>query len=68
MPRRAVTLLGFGLGAGAATVLLRRNARGRRDRVDLYFADGSMVSLADGSPEGDRLLALGREVLRATTP
>jgi hypothetical protein len=27
-----------------------------------------MVSLADGSPEGDRLLALGREVLRATTP
>jgi hypothetical protein len=31
--------------------------------VDVYFADGSMVSFADGSPEAGRLLPLARRVL-----
>jgi hypothetical protein len=55
-------LLGFAL---AVASFVRRGAGRRRERVDLYYDDGSMVSLPDGSPESDRLLALGREALRA---
>ena len=36
-----------------------------RERVDLYAEDGSMVSLAEGSPEAERLLPLARELLAA---
>ena len=35
------------------------------ERVDLYFDDGSMVSLPETSPEALRLLPLARDVLRA---
>mgnify|MGYP007014292826 CR=1 FL=1 len=53
-----------GLFAGAA--FLRRRAA-PRERVDLYFEDGSMVSLADGSPDAARLIPLARDVLRRAT-
>jgi hypothetical protein len=54
-----------GLVAGAAGVLLlRRRRHARPEHVDLYFADGSMVSLERG-PEADRLLAVAREGLAA---
>lgn len=66
--RRLLGLLALGVALLGLAGLVRRGAARRRERVDLYFEDGSMVSLADGSPEGDRLLVLGREVLRATTP
>ena len=51
-------LTGFLLAAGSAagTVLYRRRAARRRERVELYFGDGSMVSLTEGSPEAERLL------------
>jgi hypothetical protein len=49
----------------AGSVLLRRRAARRRDRIDLYYDDGSMVSLPDGSPEAVRLLDRGHELLRA---
>jgi hypothetical protein len=40
--------------------------RGRaRERVDLYFGDGSMVSLDGTSPEAARLLPLAHDALRA---
>ena len=45
-------------------VLPPRGGR-RRERVDLYFADGSMVSLGDGSPEAERLLPVARTTLDA---
>lgn len=48
------------LGAAA----FRRRGGSRSDRVDLYYADGSMASLAAGSADGDRLLAAARAVLR----
>jgi hypothetical protein len=60
-------LTGFLLAAGSAmgTVLYRRRAARRRERVQLYFGDGSMVSLTEGSPESERLLARARELLAA---
>lgn len=66
MPRRRI-LTGLALAAGslAGTVLYRRRAARRRERVDLYFEDGSMVSLTEGSAEAERLLPLARDVLRA---
>jgi hypothetical protein len=63
--RRVVTGVLLAAGSFAGTVLYRRRAARRRERVDLYFEDGSMASLAEGSPEADRLLPLAREVLVA---
>ena len=34
-----------------------------RERVDLYFDDGSMISLTDGSPDAAQLLPLARRIL-----
>jgi hypothetical protein len=65
---RARNLLGgLGLVAGAvagAALWLRRGGP-PREHVDVYFADGSMVSFTPGSPEGDRLLPIARRVLAA---
>jgi len=65
MRRSAAALLGVagGMLAGAAFVR-RRSVRG--ERVDLYYEDGSMVSLSNGSPDAERLLPLAREILRRT--
>jgi hypothetical protein len=52
------------VGSVGAILWRRRSAR-LRERVDLYFADGSMVSLAQGSLEADRLLPLAHDVLGA---
>lgn len=64
MPRRKL-LTGFALAAGslAGTVFFRRRSARRRDRVDVYFEDGSMISLADGSPEAATVLPLARRIL-----
>jgi hypothetical protein len=66
--RRRSFLTGFLLAAGSAagTVLYRRRAARRRERVELYFGDGSMVSLTQGSPGADRLLGHARELLAAS--
>jgi hypothetical protein len=64
--RRALAVIGLVAGAaGGATLWLRRGGA-PREHVDLYFADGSMVSFAAGSREGDRLLPIARRVLAAT--
>ena len=55
------------VGAWAAGIaLLRRTSGARRERVDLYFEDGSMQSLADGAAEAARLLPLARNALAAS--
>jgi len=59
--RRVVLALA---AAGAAVAYLRRR-RTTPERVDLYFEDGSMVSLASGSGRADRLVQLARDVLVA---
>lgn len=62
--RKLVALLAL-LGAWAAGIALLRRSGARRDRVDLYFDDGSMQSLSDGAPEAARLLPLARAALSA---
>jgi hypothetical protein len=66
MPRRKLftgVLLAAGSYVGA--VLFRRRAARRRERADLYFDDGSMISLVEGTAEAERLLPLARDVLQS---
>ena len=65
MKKRILTLLGFATGVAAGSVVLRRQFGRRRDRVEVYFDDGSMVSYVDGAPEADALLQPARDALRA---
>ena len=65
MKRKLLGLLGFGTGVFAGSVLYRRSAGRRRERVDVYFGDGSMVSFVDGSPEAEKLLVAARDALGA---
>jgi hypothetical protein len=65
MRRRLLPILAL-LGVWAAGIaLLRRTTGARRERVDLYFEDGSMQSLSNGAPEAARLLPLARAALTA---
>ena len=57
----SVSLLGAGLVAGSAGY--RRRTGRRVERVELYGQDGSLLSLAAGPAEGERLLLLARELL-----
>jgi hypothetical protein len=65
MRRSAAAILGVAAGALAVVAFFRRRA-GRRERADLYFEDGSMLSLANGSPGADRMIPLAREIIRNT--
>jgi len=61
--RRLVALL---LGAASLLGIGLYARRGRaHERVDLYFADGSLVSLDGDSPEAARLLPRAHDALRA---
>jgi len=67
MPRRkAVAGLALVAGSLAGVVALRRRSARSRDRVDVYFEDGSMVSLADDAPEASTVLPLARRILETT--
>ena len=68
MRRKVLAAAGFATGMFAGTFLYRRSSGRRRDRIDVYFADGSMVSFVDGSPEAERLLPLARQALAASRP
>jgi hypothetical protein len=62
---RLLTGVLLAAGSFAGAILLRRRAARRRERADLYFDDGSMVSLVEGTAEAERLLPLARDVLAA---
>jgi hypothetical protein len=62
MRRSAAAVLGVLGGMIAGAALIRRQTA-HRERADLYFEDGSMLSLTEGSPGGDRLLPLARRIL-----
>jgi hypothetical protein len=57
-----LTLVGLAL---AAAVLYRRRFSSESERVDLYYEDGTLVSLPEGSAGAARLLPLAHDVLRA---
>ena len=62
-------LLAVLLGAGSLLGLGLYARRGRaHERVDLYFVDGSMVSLEGASAEAAHLLPLAHNALRAARP
>jgi hypothetical protein len=63
--RSLVTTLGLVAGAVAAGAYWLRHTAAPREHVDVYFADGSMVSFVPGTPEGDKLLPIARRVLAA---
>jgi hypothetical protein len=63
--RSLLTILGAALGSAAGAVLLRRRTAGRRERLDLYFDDGSLVVFAQGTDEAEPLLVHARELLAA---
>jgi hypothetical protein len=61
--RRALAL---GLAGAAAGIAFWRSRRASpEERVDLYFEDGSMVSLALTAEDAERLLGRARDVLAA---
>jgi hypothetical protein len=63
--RRLVATAVVGAGSFLGTMVYRRRTERRRTRVDLYFEDGSMVSLEAGRPDADRMLPLADEALAA---
>jgi hypothetical protein len=65
--RRKLFALGLAAGSLLGIGLYARRGRGR-DRVDLYFADGSMISIDPSMPEAARLLPLARDAVRAARP
>ena len=65
MTRRLVAFVALLGGALAGFHLFRRlGGDHRRNRVDLYYEDGSLVSLSDA--EAAPLLERARDALRAT--
>ena len=65
MRRKALGVFGFATGLFAGSVLYRRTVARRRERVDVYYADGSMITYDEGSSEASELLAVARDALAA---
>jgi hypothetical protein len=64
-------LFGFAALAAVAVraaVVLRRRAGSGRERVDLYYEDGSMTTFEDGTPEALALLGHARQALAVGRP
>ena len=60
--RRAVALVAAGTFAG---VLARRKRQVAKGRAEVWFDDGSMVSVPRSSPAGERVVELAEDVLRS---
>lgn len=63
--RLAAFLVALGSAAGAAALWRRRSGKGK-EYVDVYFADGSMVTFGEGTDEAARLLPIARRLLTTT--
>ena len=68
MRHKDFALAGFVTGVLAGVIADRRSARSKSERLELYFDDGSFVTLAGGSPDAARLLPLAQQVLAAARP
>ena len=62
MRRSGALLFGILVGVFLGAAFIRRRAA-HAERADLYFEDGSMLSLSNGSPGADRLLPLARQII-----
>jgi hypothetical protein len=62
-PRRLIAL-GFAVGSLLGIGLYARRGKSS-ERIDLYFADGSLVSLHSDAPDAAPLLVHARDALRA---
>jgi orotate phosphoribosyltransferase len=65
MERRKLIALGFAVGSLLGIGLYARRGREGSERIDLYFADGSLVSLHSVSPEAAPLLVHAHDALGA---
>ena len=63
--RRFLTTFLLALGSLAGAIVYRRRFARLQERVDVYYEDGSMVSIVEGSAAADDLLPLARDVLDA---
>ena len=63
--RRIPAVLLLLAAAGGAAAVVSRARRDRRDCVSLHYADGSSLTLEEGAPSADRVLAVAREALAA---
>lgn len=63
--RRLFGIVVFATVAATAAIFVRRRASGARERVDIYYADGSMESFALGTPDAERLLVFARDAVAA---
>ena len=68
MRRPKAVAAALALGALAGTVVIRRRSAKRRERVDVYFEDGSMVSFAEGATQAEVLFPVARRALHAARP
>jgi hypothetical protein len=66
--RSALTVLAGAAASATGAILLRRRASSRRERLELFFEDGTPVTLTQGTPEAERLLAYARRLLAASRP
>jgi hypothetical protein len=62
MRRSAAAIVGVATGMLIGAAFVRRRSA-NADRADLYFEDGSMLSLSNGSPGADRLIPLARQII-----
>lgn len=60
--RLAAAAVAIGSVAGAVALWLRRSGK-NRERVEVYFPDGSTVTFAPDSEEAARLFPIGRRIL-----
>ena len=68
MRRSVAAIVGVATGMLVGAAFIRRRT-GNAERADLYFEDGSMLSLSNGSPGADRLIPLARKLVgEARTP
>jgi len=61
--RKSLTIVMLLAGSLLGSIFYRRRSAHRKERVELYAGDGTMASLADGTADAERMLALARDVL-----
>ena len=67
MARGKLAAIAVATGSVIGTVVLRRRRRQHQTRVDLYFGDGSMLSLPDDAPETAAILPAAHAILATAT-